>query len=115
SDCQDSPEMNKALALKGLVQLLSPIFNPCQYLQLPPRGLESLPLNASDDSHLRQSTILRAAQSGAVGAEPADALFTAERLAAALRGSAPADRARLAALLLGRQPVPAQADRPEVQ
>jgi hypothetical protein len=65
-------------------------------------GLETLPVNPSSDNTLRHPAFQGGAKSGAVadgGAAP-----TIETLAAALMNLSPADRARLAAMLLGQQP-----------
>jgi hypothetical protein len=54
-----------------------------------------------NDNDLRQMSQEGAAESGAVGAEPA-ATNNLDALAAALLSLSPADRARLAALLTGQ-------------
>src|SRR5262249_25404294 len=41
-DCQDSPEMQKALENQGLVQILATVVNSLQCTNVPPRGLEPL-------------------------------------------------------------------------
>jgi hypothetical protein len=77
----------------------------CKSLQdnrLPPRGLETLPASGNSDNGLRQPPALGAAKSGAFPAETASPALTAEALAAALLALPREDRARLAAMLLGR-------------
>ena len=61
--------------------------------KVPPRGLETLPVSPDSHTGLRHSPAVGAAESGAV---------SPELLAAALLNLSPADRARLAAMLLGQ-------------
>jgi hypothetical protein len=62
-------------------------------------GLEPLAPSTAQDNDLRQTPQDGAAESGAVSVDPST--LTLEALAAALLALPPADRARLAALLLG--------------
>jgi hypothetical protein len=71
---------------------------------VPPAGLETLSASSLSNNNLRQSSLPADAQSGAVGAEAAPVQLTPEALAAAILALSPADRARLAALLVGEQP-----------
>jgi hypothetical protein len=71
---------------------------------MPLRGLEALDATSNSDNNLRQSSSRRAAQRGALADNTSSAVQTAEALAAALLALPPAERARLSALLLGRQP-----------
>jgi hypothetical protein len=86
-----APEKRKALEPKGYVPALA----------VPPRGLETADATRFPNNDLGQSPFLSGAESGAVAAEVAR--LTPKALAAALMGLPPADRARLAAVLLGQQ------------
>lgn len=101
-NCQDSPEMKKALANKGFMQTLATVVNRLQMGGIPPRGLETDSTTAISDNTLAQSSFSSGAQSGAVCDETGSAVLTVEALAAALLGLSPEDRARLAAMLLGQ-------------
>jgi hypothetical protein len=69
--------------------------------KVPPRGLETASVTRYFTNDLGQLAFPCGAESGAVPAELAR--LTPEALAAALMGLSPADRARLAALLVGQQ------------
>jgi hypothetical protein len=78
-----------------------PIAAPVASPKVPPRGLEASSATSYQINNLGHSPSPGDAQSGAVAAEVASVPLTPEVLAAALLGLSPADRARLAALLLG--------------
>ena len=94
--------MTQALENKGLVQILTTVVNHLQLVGIPPRGLEGLSTTASPTNDLGQSPFPSGAESGAVAAEIPSGGLTPEVLAAALLSLPLDDRARLAALLLGK-------------
>ena len=69
---------------------------------IPQRGLEAVGVTTSIENGLEKSTPRGAAISGAVAAESRSVPLTVEALAAALLALSPSDRARLAALLIGK-------------
>jgi hypothetical protein len=70
--------------------------------EAPRVGLEPVFANTNPDSHLQQTPISIAAQSGAVGDENASKSIDLDALAYALVRLTPEDRARLVELLRGR-------------
>jgi hypothetical protein len=72
--------------------------------EIPPAGLEPVSITGHRNNDLGQSPFPSGAESGAVAAEATSGCLTPDALAAALLSLPLADRALLAALLLGQQP-----------